>query len=74
MLHSFPTRRSSDLPALRCTLDTFGHEQLLFGSDYPHVPGGIDRFVTVLNSIGLTEKELVAIGSENAARLLGIDP
>jgi aminocarboxymuconate-semialdehyde decarboxylase len=60
-------------PALRCTLDTFGPDQLVFGSDYPHVPGGIDRFVTVLNSVGLTEDELATIGWKTAARLLGMD-
>jgi aminocarboxymuconate-semialdehyde decarboxylase len=61
-------------PALRCTLDTFGPSQLVFGSDYPHVPGGIDRFVTVLNSVGLGPADLDAIGWGNAARLLGIAP
>jgi aminocarboxymuconate-semialdehyde decarboxylase len=60
-------------PALRCTVDTFGAEQLLFGSDYPHVPGGIDRFVTILNSIGLSDEELAAIGWENAGRVLGLE-
>ena len=45
-------------PALRCALETFGAEQLVFGSDYPHVPGGIDRFVTVLNSVGLSDEQL----------------
>lgn len=60
-------------PALRCTLDTFGAEQLMFGSDYPHVPGGIDRFVTVLNAVGLTDKEFITIGWRNAADLLGIE-
>jgi hypothetical protein len=36
------------------------------------VPGGIDRFVTILNSIGLSEDELALIGRATAARLLGI--
>jgi predicted TIM-barrel fold metal-dependent hydrolase len=60
-------------PALRCALDTFGTDQLVFGSDYPHVPGGIDRFVTVVNSVGLSQEELAAIGSKTAARLIGMD-
>lgn len=60
-------------PALRCSVDTFGPGQLVFGSDYPHVPGGIDRFVTVLNSVGLSNEELAAIGWENAAGVLGIE-
>ncbi len=60
-------------PALRCTLDTFSAGQLVFGSDYPHVPGGIDRFVTVLNSVGLSDDELATIGWKTAARLIGMN-
>lgn len=60
-------------PALRCAVDTLGADRLVFGSDYPHVPGGIDRFVTILNSIGLSDDELSMIGSGTAARLLRIE-
>jgi aminocarboxymuconate-semialdehyde decarboxylase len=59
-------------PALRCAIDTVGADQLVFGSDYPHVPGGIDRFVTVLNSVGLTEEEMDRIGRRTAAGLIGL--
>jgi aminocarboxymuconate-semialdehyde decarboxylase len=60
-------------PALRCTVDSFGVDHLVFGSDYPHVPGGIDRFVTILNSVGLTDDELARIGRTNAESLLALD-
>ena len=60
-------------PALRCAVDTLGADRLVFGSDYPHVPGGIDRFVTILNSIGLSEEELEMIGTGTAARLLNLE-
>jgi predicted TIM-barrel fold metal-dependent hydrolase len=60
-------------PALRCAVDTLGAGRLVFGSDYPHVPGGIDRFVTVLNSIGLSEDELAMIGRRTAAGLVGLE-
>jgi aminocarboxymuconate-semialdehyde decarboxylase len=60
-------------PALRCALDTVGAERLVFGSDYPHVPGGIDRFVTVLNSVGLSEGEMDLIGRRTAAGLIGLE-
>lgn len=60
-------------PALRCAVDTLGADRLVFGSDYPHVPGGIDRFVDILNSIGLSEGELAMIGSSTAAGLLGME-
>ena len=45
----------------------------MFGSDYPHVPGGIDRFVTVLNSVGLSEEELAMVGRDTAAGLIGLE-
>jgi predicted TIM-barrel fold metal-dependent hydrolase len=60
-------------PALRCAVDTVGADQLVFGSDYPHVPGGIDRFVTVLNSVGLSDDEMGRIGRGTAAGLIGLD-
>jgi aminocarboxymuconate-semialdehyde decarboxylase len=60
-------------PALKCALETFGPEQLVFGSDYPHVPGGIDRFVTILNSVGLSEEQLRTIGRGNATRLIDLE-
>ncbi len=59
-------------PALRCALDTLGADRLVFGSDYPHVPGGIDRFVTVLNSVGLGEEDLAMIGRRTAEELIGM--
>jgi predicted TIM-barrel fold metal-dependent hydrolase len=60
-------------PALRCAVDTLGPGRLVFGSDYPHVPGGIDRFVTVLNSVGLSADELAMIGRRTAAGLIGLE-
>jgi predicted TIM-barrel fold metal-dependent hydrolase len=60
-------------PALRCAVDTLGPGRLVFGSDYPHVPGGIDRFVTVLNSVGLSADELAMIGRRTAGGLLGLE-
>jgi predicted TIM-barrel fold metal-dependent hydrolase len=61
------------VPALRCALETVGAERLVFGSDYPHVPGGIDRFVTVLNSVGLSREEMDLIGRRTAAGLIGLE-
>ncbi|HXY44269.1 MAG TPA: amidohydrolase family protein, partial [Acidimicrobiales bacterium] len=60
-------------PALRCAVDTLSADRLLFGTDYPHVPGGLEVFVKTLESIGLTPEELHAVGSSNARRLLRID-
>ena len=61
-------------PALRCALETLEVGQLVFGSDYPHVPGGIDRFVEILNSTVSSEDDLESIGRRTAARLIGLDP
>lgn len=58
-------------PALRCAIDSMGVGQLVFGSDYPHVPGGIQRFVDILTSIGLSDEELRTIGWTTAAGLIG---
>jgi aminocarboxymuconate-semialdehyde decarboxylase len=59
------------IPALRCAIDSVGVDRLVFGSDYPHVPGGIQRFVDILNAVGLTNDELERIGSTTAAGLIG---
>jgi predicted TIM-barrel fold metal-dependent hydrolase len=60
-------------PALRCTLETLSVDQIVFGSDYPHVPGGIDRFVDVLKSVGLSDDDFATIGRTTAARLIGVE-
>ena len=64
---------TAHVPALRCALDTFDVDQFLFGTDYPHVPGGMGRFVETLRSTGLGEADLDRIAWRNGARLIGID-
>lgn len=44
-------------PALRCALDSVGVEQLILGSDYPHVIGDIDRAVSDIEELELTAAE-----------------
>jgi aminocarboxymuconate-semialdehyde decarboxylase len=61
-------------PALRCAVDTLSTSHLVFGTDYPHVPGGLDVFVRTLESIGLTPEQLAEVGTSNAERLLGLPP
>lgn len=39
-------------PAIRCAVDTLGADRLVFGSDYPHVPGGIAPFLDALAEVG----------------------
>jgi predicted TIM-barrel fold metal-dependent hydrolase len=59
-------------PALRCALDTFDVSQLLFGTDYPHVPGGLKRFTATLDAMDLGAEDQAAIRWRSAANLLGI--
>ena len=61
---------STHVPALRCALETFGAEQLLFGTDYPHVPGGMTRLREALAAALGDESELELIGRRSPERLL----
>lgn len=56
-------------PALHCALESFGAEQLLLGSDYPHVIGDIGRAVTDIENLRLTERERSRIMGDNANHL-----
>lgn len=57
-------------PAIRCACDTYGSDRLVFGSDYPHVPGGPKPYLEALGAVGAegAEHELLVAG--RADRLL----
>jgi predicted TIM-barrel fold metal-dependent hydrolase len=63
--------------ALRCSIDFYGVEHVLFGSDSPFDPEGgpgyIRSTIQNLQEIGLTHAEQEAIFHGNVARLLGLD-
>jgi aminocarboxymuconate-semialdehyde decarboxylase len=61
---------SSHAPAMRLTYETAGPEQMLFGSDCPHVP--IESPLRTLRSLGLPEVHQQMILSGNADRLLDV--
>lgn len=61
---------SSHRPAMRCAVDTLGLGRLVFGSDYPHVPGGVEPFLNVLDATGATDEELVELTRGRARALL----
>jgi predicted TIM-barrel fold metal-dependent hydrolase len=63
---------STHLPAIRCALETFAVDQFVFGTDYPHVPGGLTRFAKTIASAGLAEADYAAVARGTAGRLLGI--
>ncbi len=64
---------STHPPAMQCAFDSFGAEQFVFGTDYPHVPGGLDVFIETLGAVELDADARSAVEHRTAARLLGID-
>ena len=59
--------------AMRCAFETFDISKFVFGTDYPHVPGGLRVFVEALEAAGLPAEDLARVSRHNAAELLGID-
>jgi aminocarboxymuconate-semialdehyde decarboxylase len=57
-------------PAIRCAVDTLGLNRLVFGSDYPHVPGGVQPFLDALDATGATGRELDDLVRGRAVALL----
>ena len=60
-------------PALRCALETFDAGQFLFGTDFPHVPGGLSRFTETLDAMNLRPEDRDAIAWRSASTLFNID-
>jgi len=59
--------------AVRCVLDFFGPDHVLFGTDMPlGPPNAIDATIADLDSLGLAGDDLAGVYAGNAARLLGI--
>lgn len=53
--------------ALRYTVEVFGPDNILFGSDYPHKNGKMTEILGILDCLGKTERERIV--SKNAERL-----
>jgi predicted TIM-barrel fold metal-dependent hydrolase len=59
--------------AVRCVIDFFGPEHVLFGTDMPLGPANsIAATIANVESCGLDEKDRSAVYAANAAGLLGI--
>lgn len=69
---SFDTA-SSHRPAIRCAVDTLGLDRLVFGSDYPHVPGGVGPYIEALDEVATSDAEREHLFSGRARRLLAGD-
>lgn len=59
-------------PALRCAIESVGLDQIVVGSDYPHVIGDLERAVTDIDELQLTSAGRAKLMGENAARLYGV--
>jgi aminocarboxymuconate-semialdehyde decarboxylase len=58
---------------VRCVIEFFGPEHVLFGTDTPlGPPNAIDATIADLGAAGLSEAELAAVYAGNAQRLLGV--
>jgi predicted TIM-barrel fold metal-dependent hydrolase len=62
--------------ALRCAVDFFGVDHLLFGSDMPFDPekgpGFIRETIANIEALGLTDAQRAALYEGNARRILGV--
>jgi aminocarboxymuconate-semialdehyde decarboxylase len=61
---------SKHRPAIQCAVDTFGSDRLVFGSDYPHVPGGTGPYVEAIEPFLKTPEDRTSILSGRAETLL----
>ncbi|WP_028921453.1 amidohydrolase family protein [Pseudonocardia acaciae] len=57
--------------ALRFTVDTFGADHVLYGSDYPHKCGRMDQMLELLDA-GTSGQATTAIRGRNAERLFAL--
>lgn len=58
-------------PALRCALETFDAKQFVFGTDFPHVPGGLEPFTAIVEHC-VPDAALEAVRWRTASQLFGV--
>lgn len=61
-----------DLKALQFAIDFAGVDHVIAGSDYPHQIGSLDRMVSSVNALKISQADKAAIFSGNAQRVLGL--
>jgi predicted TIM-barrel fold metal-dependent hydrolase len=67
---------STNVAAMRCAFDVFQPAQFVFGTDYPHVPGGlevfVDTFANAAAAAGYDDAARAAVAAGNASRLFSL--
>jgi aminocarboxymuconate-semialdehyde decarboxylase len=59
--------------AVRCVLEFFGPQHVLFGTDMPLGPSNsVEATIADIDSAGLSREDMAAVYSGNAERLLGL--
>jgi aminocarboxymuconate-semialdehyde decarboxylase len=61
-----------DPTALRMAIDFAGIDQILAGSDYPHLIGSLEKMKESIRSLGLSPEEEAKVFGGNTRRILGI--
>ena len=61
-----------DPKALQLAIDFAGTSQILAGSDYPHMVGSLEKMISSINALDISDEERAAILGGNAAKLLGL--
>jgi aminocarboxymuconate-semialdehyde decarboxylase len=70
--HFFYDTVNFDPNALRLAIDFAGADQILAGSDYPHLIGSLERMKESVSGLGLSPEDEGRIFGGNARRILGL--
>ena len=70
--HFFYDTVNFDLNALRLAIDFAGVNQILAGSDYPHLIGDLEKMNESIRGLDLTPEDEAKIFGGNAKRVLGL--
>jgi aminocarboxymuconate-semialdehyde decarboxylase len=60
---------SFSVPSLRCALDAVGPDQIVMGTDYPHVIGDVAAALATIRALSLPERDAARILGGTAVRI-----